>query len=539
MAKITFKSDNQGQFQLLPPSLDDLIPSTHPVRVLNHIVDRLDVGKLLESYKGGGNSCFHPRMMLKVLIYAYLNNIYSSRKIERQLHEHIHYMWLSGGVRPDFRTINYFRGKRLKDTFDGIFTQVVELLHSEGFVSLEVQYIDGTKIESSANKYTFVWRGSVEKHDARLREKTDRILRDAELVLEMESPESQPAGELSVEEFRKRTSRIEEKMSRTKVPKKIKKAVEKTEKAAIPKMLEYERDLAIMGERNSCSKTDEDATFMRMKEDAMKNGQLKPGYNIQIATENQFITNYAVYARPTDTLTLIPFLESFEKRYGRQSRVIVADSGYGSEQNYEYLFSHNLTPYVKYNMFHQEQRRGYRKNAFLVQNLFYNRQENYYVCPMGQHLAFVREEERGSDAGYISRVSIYRAIRCAGCPVRGLCNKARGNRQIEVNHTLNGYRDKVRKLLNSEEGIFHRKKRPVEPETVFADIKETGKFRRFRLKGKTGVGIEFGLKAIAHNIKKIAARIAERQFALGKLQITIQYRRINLKINYYRENKHA
>ena len=190
-------------------------------------------------------------------------------------------------------------------------------------------------------------------------------------------------------------------------------------------------------------------------------------------------------------------------------------------------------------MFHQEQRRGYRKNAFLVQNLFYNRQENYYVCPMGQHLAFVREEERGSDAGYISRVSIYRAIRCAGCPVRGLCNKARGNRQIEVNHTLNGYRDKVRKLLNSEEGIFHRKKRPVEPETVFADIKETGKFRRFRLKGKTGVGIEFGLKAIAHNIKKIAARIAERQFALGKLQITIQYRRINLKINYYRENKHA
>ena len=108
-----------------------------------------------------------------------------------------------------------------------------------------------------------------------------------------------------------------------------------------------------MGKRNSYSKTDEDATFMRMKEDAMKNGQLKPGYNIQIATENQFITNYAVYHRPTDTLTLIPFLESFEKRYGRQSRVVVADSGYGSEQNYEYLFGPNLIPYVKYNMFHQ------------------------------------------------------------------------------------------------------------------------------------------------------------------------------------------
>ena len=208
-----------------------------------------------------------------------------------------------------------------------------------------------------------MWRGSVEKYDARLRTKTHRILRDAEQVLEMESHESQSAGELSVEEFRKRTSCIQEKMAHTKVLKKIKKAVEK---AAIPKMLEHERDLAVMGERNSCSKTDEDATFMRMKEDALKNGQLKPGYNIQIATENQFITNYAVYLLPSDTLTLISFLESFEKRYGRQSSVIIADSGYGSEQNYEYLFGHNLTPYVKYNMLHQEQKRRYKKNAFLV-----------------------------------------------------------------------------------------------------------------------------------------------------------------------------
>lgn len=204
-------------------------------------------------------------------------------------------MWLSGGARPDFRTINYFRGKRLKDTFDGIFTQVVELLHSEGFVSLEVQYTDGTKIESASNKYTFVWRGSIEKYDTRLREKTRMILSEAEQVLEMESHETQPHEELSVEEFQARTSRIKEKMAHAEVPKKIRKAVEKAEKESIPKMLEYEHALDIMGERNSYSKTDEDATFMRMKEDAMKNGQLKPGYNIQIATENQFITNYAVY----------------------------------------------------------------------------------------------------------------------------------------------------------------------------------------------------------------------------------------------------
>ena len=140
---------------------------------------------------------------------------------------------------------------------------------------------------------------------------------------------------------------------------------------------------------------------------------------------------------------------------------------------------------------------------------------------MGQYLFFIREEKRKSDAGYISQVSIYRAAKCLGCPVRGLCNKAMGNRQIEVNHTLNRYKEKIRYMLNSEEWIFHRKKRPVEPEAVFADIKEAGKFRRFRLRGINGVGIEFGLKAIAHNIKKIAACRGKYCFGWDNLQKVI------------------
>ena len=186
MAKIAFKNDNQKQFLLLPPSLDELIPATHPVRVVNAVIDTLNVDHLLSSYRAGGNSCFHSRQMLKILVYAYLNNIYSSRRIEQCLEENIHYMWLGGGIKPDYRTINYFRGKRLKGCFDALFTQIVELLHREGFVSLQVQYIDGTKIESAANKYSFVWRGSVEKYDVRLREKTDAVLREIEQVVEAE-----------------------------------------------------------------------------------------------------------------------------------------------------------------------------------------------------------------------------------------------------------------------------------------------------------------------------------------------------------------
>ena len=150
---------------------------------------------------------------------------------------------------------------------------------------------------------------------------------------------------------------------------------------------------------------------------------------------------------------------------------------------------------------------------------------------MGRYLCFMREEERKSDAGYISQVSIYRDTKCTGCPVRGLYNKAKGNRQTEVNHTLNRYKEKFRELLNSEEGIFHRKRRPVEPEAVFADIKEAGCFRRLRLREITGAGIEFGLKAIAHNIKKIAVRMAERGFFDPKSQKILPYWPIILQIS--------
>lgn len=505
MAKLSFKSEEQKQFLLLPPSLDELIPQTHPVRVVNHIIDGLDLRELLSSYKGGGNSCFSPRVMLKILVYAYLNNIYSSRRIEQHLHENIHYMWLSGCSKPYFRTINYFRGKRLKEGLEGVFTQVVELLHQEGFVSLKIQYIDGTKIESSANKYTFVWRGSVEKNDTKLKSKTRELLSQIEERVREEEESLATDAPVSVEDFKSRVERIKKNIESNKVTKTVKKAVDKIANEYIPRMETYGRQLQIMQERNSYSKTDPEATFMRMKEDAMLNGQLKPGYNVQIATENQFITNYAICQRPADTLTLIPFLENFAKRYGLQSPVVVADSGYGSEQNYEYLFINDITPYVKYNMFHKEQKRKYKTNAFLQQNLFYNLQGNYYVCPMGQHLRFIRDEKRKSEAGYISFVSVYRASRCCGCPVRSLCHKSKNNRQIEVNHKLNAYKEQIRILLTSEEGIYHRGKRPVEPEAVFGDIKECGKFRRFRLKGISGTRIEFGLKSIAHNLKKLAA----------------------------------
>lgn len=218
-------------------------------------------------------------MLLKVVVYAYLTNVYSGRRMASLLEENVIFMWLSGMNRPDFRTINRFRSERLADgRFESIFRQVVELLHDEGLISLDVQYIDGTKIESVANKYTFVWKGSVEKNKAKLIAKVDGVLKEAEAVLEEENA-GEPQEEITKEDLQKRTDRILEKMDRDGVS---------------------DKHLEILGERNSYSKTDPDATFMHMKEDAMNNGQTKPGYNVQIATENQYIVNYDLYWRPTD-----------------------------------------------------------------------------------------------------------------------------------------------------------------------------------------------------------------------------------------------
>lgn len=512
MAKLAIKSDNRKQNLLLPPSLDELVPENHMVRVVDAVIDRLDISDILSTYRGGGNSAFNPKMMLKVLVFAYLSNVYSSRRIEELLRRDIYFMWLAGMKRPDFRTINYYRGKRLKEGFDAVFTQVVRLLHEEGFVSLKVQYIDGTKIESVANKYTFVWRGSVEKYDARLKAKTEALLRQIEQNHAIENQENPVPEELTAEEVTKRVERIKEKVDADNLGKEERKALKQIETDSVPRMNRYREQLETMGSRNSYSKTDPDATFMRMKEDAMLNGQLKPGYNVQISTENQFITNFGIYQRPTDTLTMISYLESFKARYGMQSEEIVADSGYGSEENYEYMFSNGMTPYVKYNMFHVEQRRGYRNNPFRVSNLFYNPDDDFYVCPMGQKLKFIRQEKRYTASGYQQTVSVYRAGRCEGCPLRGQCHKSKRDRQIEVNHTLDDYKARARELLTSEQGIKHRSNRPIEPEAVFGQIKECGRFRRLRLKGLTGAKIDFGLKALAHNLRKLAQAWAKSSF---------------------------
>ena len=456
--------------------------------------------------------------MLKVLFYAYMNNIYSCRKIEKSLLRDIHFIWLAGGEKPDYITINRFRN-RVKDEVGKLFTQIVLLLAGKGFVSLDVEYVDGTKIESKANKYTFVWRKTVERNRGRLQEKLRVLLEQVDESAAQENASEKEQAEFTPEMLTDMIGELKESLEEKPAPSTKEEKAARREKAGQvrtlekhrDKLAEYDNQLSVLGGRNSYSKTDPDATFMRMKEDAMKNGQTKPGYNLQIGTENQFIVDYALFPNPTDTLTMIPFLRSFMERYGHAPSKEVADSGYGSEENYRFMDENGIGAFVKYNYFHKEHRPRYTPNPFHQDSFYYNKEEDYYVCPMGQHMLRIGTRHARTASGYLSESARYRAERCEGCPLRCLCFKAKaGRRTIEVNHRLKEYKRLAAERLTSEEGIKHRRRRCIEPEAVFGQMKYDMGYKRFRHFGLDKLYMDFAFFAIAFNLKKMCSRMARQ-----------------------------
>lgn len=512
---MNFKHYNQRQTALFPYSFDDLISEKHPVRVVDQVVESINIQPLLKAYSKEGNPGYHPKMLLKVMIYAYMSNIYSSRKIELAIRENINFMWLTGMSTVDHNTINRFRSDKLKDSFKEIFKQVVMMLAEEGLISMKQIYTDGTKIEAQAGRYTFVWGKSIKTNKAKMLTQLEELWNYAQSISNDDDHDTEPPQfkEISQEVIQKTVKQIDTKLSGNEKASKKSKAKLRYIKQNFEKNLrKYEEQEAILGGRNSYSKTDPDATFMRMKEDHMQNGQLKPGYNAQISTENQIIINYTLHQNPTDTKTLKPHLENLKETYGaeifKKIENITADAGYGSEENYDYLEKEELTAYVKYNTFEKEQDKNYQKKhkTFSKENLYYNQEEDYYVCPIGQKMHKTHESTKTTQAEYIQQLSHYQAQNCEGCPLRGVCFKAKGNRSIERNHNLERHKEKIRELLTSQTGIQKRKQRSADVEPVFAQMKHNNNFRRFSLKGIQKTELEFGLMALAHNLrKKIAA----------------------------------
>lgn len=507
------------QPMLLPPSLEELIPDGHIVRIVNEFVEAINLSALIATYKGGGTSSYHPKMLLKVLVYAYIQRIYSSRKIAAALRENIHFMWLSGGNRPDFRTINRFRGERLAKTIQEVFARLVLYLAGLGYVNLTHYFTDGTKIEANANKYSFVWKKSTSRYQQSVIEKVKDLFKEIDQLNEEEDrkygdndlPEVGEGKEINSEELEEIAKELNEKLKQKPEDKKTKKALNKLTKDYIPRLKKYESYQAILGKRNSYSKTDEDATFMKMKGDSFRVPILKPGYNVHIGTENQFIVGFSVHQNPSDTVGLIPHMEQVEKYLGVIPEKVIADAGFGSEENYVYLESKNIEAFVKYSTFDHEQGKGKRRkpnarSKYYAINFTYDEATGEPICPEGKRLSYVETKEVLSKTGFITTKHFYRCEHGDNCPVRDLCTKAPdGRRSHEYSPRLVNFKRQVSDKLTSDEGRYLRSQRLIEPEAVFGLIKQNMKFRRFNLRGLKKVSAEWGLVSMAHNIIKMAA----------------------------------
>lgn len=505
--KITFKPYEQNQVVML--DLNSMIPNNHVVREINTVIDLMDIDMILEKYTPGGTSTYNPRMMLKVIIFAYSQKIFSSRKIATALKRDIYFMWLSGMNTPDFRTINSFRSERMKDIVEKVFGQVVLMLADQGYIDLEDYFVDGTKLEANANKYSFVWRGSTEKYKQALEKKIKELMKKID---EINNDENQKYKDLdlleerpvSSEDIKKFSDTLNKMLENDPDNKEIKNAKHIVEDDYLPKMEKYEEQLNIMGDdRNSYSKTDNDATFMRMKEDHMRNGQLKPGYNIQIGTQNQFVTNSLVLQDRNDTSALIPMIKDLFNTTGFKPKNICADSGYGNEENYEYLRNNSINNFVKFTYFHLEQKKKYKLNKFLIDNLQYDKNKDVYICPNNRKLKYVFSSTRKTDTDYEQKYKVYECETCKKCKLKSNCTKSKGNRRIQVNCKLNFHKAIVRKSLTSKKGLELRSKRPVEVESVFGNIKWNMGFKRFLLRGLDKVSIEWKLLCLAHNFNKL------------------------------------
>ena len=505
-----FKSTHQHQMHILPPSLDDFIDSGHLVRVIDQFVCSLPSQLWDERFTGGGAPSYHPSLMLKVILYAYSLKIFSCRNIAKAIRQDVTFMWLTGMQRPTFNTVNRFRTDYFKDILEDVFTELLDFLHGKGYICYQDFFVDGTKLEANAGRHTHVWRKNTKRYKAAVKDRVKKLLEEIDEINQEEDekygdsdlPERGEKADITSEEIQNIARKLSEHLSEVsdkKTKRKLKTASNRLEKEAV-KLSKYERQEELFDGRNSYSKTDTDATFMRLKDD-----RLRPAYNAQISTENQFITNYSISQNASDTVTFPEHLEKIDQRGDAyKPKNYMGDSAYGSEENYTLLEKHDIGNYLKYNTFHLEKKKKSKKNRFHRKNFSYNSKDDCFICPAGKKLVYQETVQRKSKTGFISDLRVYEFQGCSSCAFKPQCTKAKGNRQIYYNLQLEKYKEQARLNLDSEYGITLRKRRGFEVETFFGDLRHNCGFNRFLLRGRSKTEHELGLLAIGHNLRKFA-----------------------------------
>ncbi len=496
---------------VLPLKIETILPKGDPVIKMAEILDGLDYTELYETY-GRKWRKVAPEVMFEIMVYAYMRGIYSDREIELACKTDTRFMWLLQGYPvPDHTTICRFQSERLMPVIEGLFYQLIDKLIELKEVNYEHVFIDGTKIEANANKYTFVWKKGIEKFLKKLKVRIEKELPEVQRkygIVESATLNETVSALLSYANLYKIEFVHGSGKRKPPLQKDTEKFMEYAERVA-----KYETSLGICGKRRSYSKTDHDATFMRMKDDHMKNGQLKPGYNVQIGVQSEYIVGVGLFPNPTDTTTLVPFLERIEANSRRKILEVVADAGYSSEENYTYLESCGKEAYIKPNDYEVRKTKKYKSNIFRVENLPYDAENDCFTCPNGKKLNFAYERKHKSENGYETKKKNYICEGCTGCPHRKKCFQGTyENRKVELSHIYARQKSEASERITSEHGIKLRINRSIQVEGVFGVLKQNYNFRRFLLRGKQKTEAQFFLLSIAYDIQKLCNRIESGRF---------------------------
>ena len=505
----------------LPLDVEILIPADDPVRLLSAFVEGMELSDLYQTYGKIKKNQATPRQLFKIMVYASMNRIYSSRDIETACRRDINFMYLlEGKPAPDHATFARFISLHFAQCSKKTLAEVSKLLYSLGEISGKSIFIDGTKIESVANKYTFVWKKAVTKNQAKLFDKILVLVEECENLYGFRIAYNGKVSLHTLKRLRKKLCRIRREegivfvhgTGRRKT--RLQKSLETLE-TYIAKLKEYNKKLYVCGDRNSYSKTDPDATFMRMKEDAMLNGQLKPAYNLQHGVDSEYITWLDISPRPTDTRTLIPFLKDMELYLPFKYQEIVADAGYESEENYLFLEENGQLAYIKPQNYEISKTRKYRQDIGRMENMKYDEKADCYYCKNGQVLTVQYEKREKTASGYRRTVTVYRSNGCSGCPFKTDCIKGNNcktpmeDRQkvLYVSKKMKEKRQETLERITSDYGTQLRMNRSIQAEGSFANIKEDMEFRRYLYRGNANVTAQSILLAIGYNINKLHHKI--------------------------------
>ena len=499
---------------VLPLSLEGLVPDDDSVRLLSHELEDLDYTLVYQAYSAKGrNPAVDPKTMFKILTYAYSQGIYSTRKIERACRRDINFMWLLAGQKaPDHSTIARFRTGFLANACEDLFYQMVRKLASMKELSMETVFIDGTKLEACANKYTFVWKKSVGKWE----EKMFLRIQDAVRMINLTYMKSfRLEKETRTTDLQEITDFLSKYCTEHKVPfvsgrgkrKSIHQRYYEMFRRFLDRQLLYDLHHSRFEGRNSYSKTDTDATFMHMKDDHMRNAQLKPGYNVQIAVDSEYIVATDIFQDRNDVWTLVPFLKTMEERLNYRYPSITADSGYESEEGYSYLREQGQIPYIKPQTYEKWKKRSFKQDISKRENMEYDEANDEYICHNRKRLRPIFIRKQKSKSGYVSDVTVYECENCTDCPCREKCTRSQKHKRLYVSKSFIEKRQESYENILSQKGILYRMNRSIQVEGAFGVLKNDYEFQRFLLRGKTKVKLEILLLCMGYNLNKLHAKI--------------------------------